>query len=88
MAGVLGRLLGDVWGPVGFWFMVGAILLGFWCTTLSVQDGFGRLLGHGAVILLKPAGAKGRWADVKFWRVVLLAGLLTAAPVALYLAIG
>ena len=51
MAGVLGRLLGDVWGPVGFWFMVGAVYVTFCSTTLSVQDGFGRMFGNGLGVI-------------------------------------
>jgi Mn2+/Fe2+ NRAMP family transporter len=84
VAEVLGRLLGDVWGPVGFWLMIGGILIGFWDTLLSVQDGFARLFGHGTRLLLPTA-----------WRVEqetlqrgYLIGLVTVAPIALFLLVG
>lgn len=47
IADVLGRLLGGVWGPVGYWFMIVAVLTGFWQTTLTNQDGWGRLFADG-----------------------------------------
>ncbi|HEX5541326.1 MAG TPA: Nramp family divalent metal transporter [Micromonospora sp.] len=54
VAEVLGRLLGDLWGPVGFWFMVVAVFIGFWDTVLSDQDGFSRMFASGARLLRRP----------------------------------
>ena len=51
VAEVLGRMLENVWGRVGFWFMIVGVFLGFYNTTLTNQDGWGRLLGNGVKIL-------------------------------------
>lgn len=95
-ARVLGRLLGEVWGPVGFWFMVVAVFVGFWDTILSDQDGFGRMFVSGARLLRHPGAVSGgdrRDADrdaarerrLRRWIVLVV---LAAAPTALYLLIG
>ena len=44
VAETLGTLLGDVFGRSGYWLMVIGLLMGFYGTVLSNQDGFGRLL--------------------------------------------
>jgi Mn2+/Fe2+ NRAMP family transporter len=51
VAEILGSLLGDLWGPFGFWFMVAIVFITFCSTTLSVQDGFGRMFADGTQIL-------------------------------------
>lgn len=99
-ARVLGRLLGEVWGPVGFWFMVVAVFVGFWDTILSDQDGFGRMFASGARLLRNPGGGSGggsggdgRGANqeaagerrLRRWIVLVV---LAAAPTALYLLVG
>jgi len=86
MAAVLGRLLGDVWGPVGFWFMIGAVFVIFCSTTLSVQDGFGRMFGDGLRLLGEHHG--GRWTDEAFLRRTFTLTALMALPVLLYQAVG
>jgi hypothetical protein len=63
VAETLGQLLGGVWGPIGFWFMVLGVFVGFWDTVLSDQDGFGRMFANGTRLLVQPLGLKGRWAD-------------------------
>ena len=88
VAETLGLLLGGVFGPIGFWFMVVGVFVGFWDTVLSDQDGHGRLHPNGASILLRGLGAKGRWTDEGFLRTVVVLGLVTAAPIGLYLAVG
>ena len=83
----LGQLLGGVWGPIGFWFMILGIFIGFWSTVLSDQDGFGRLFADGTPILLRPFQAGGRWADEDFWQRAYVV-LLTLVPIALDLISG
>jgi Mn2+/Fe2+ NRAMP family transporter len=88
VAGVLGRLLGDVWGPIGFWFMVVGVFVGFWDTILSDQDGHSRLLSDGTRILLRPFRITGRWLGEPHLRRAFLIFPATLLPLALYLAIG
>ncbi|MEO7436430.1 MAG: Nramp family divalent metal transporter [Candidatus Binatia bacterium] len=88
VAEVLGHMLGDVWGPVGFWFMVLGVFIGFWDTVLTDQDGFGRMFANGTLILLRPLHLKGRLADDAFWQRAYVIGLLTVVPIALYLTVG
>jgi len=76
VAEVLGRLLGEVWGPVGFWFMVIAVLIGFWQTTLTNQDGWSRLLADGSGILLRRFQVRGRGAHGQFLQKAFLIVLL------------
>lgn len=85
IADVLGRLLGDVWGRAGYWFMVAAVFVGFWDTVLSDQDGFGRMFSE-TTRLLAPRRARAVPEQrLRRWWVL---GPLTVAPIALYLAVG
>lgn len=83
VADVLGTLLGEVWGTFGYWFMVGGVLLGFSGTLVSVQDGFGRMLSHGAR-LLAPALA-GHERAVRRTTII---GLCGVAPALLFAWLG
>ncbi len=87
VAEVLGGLLGTLWGPVGFWFMITAVFVGFWDTVLSDQDGFGRMFANGSMAL---AGRLGIDLPVgaESLRRLFVGVLTTAIPIALYLAIG
>jgi hypothetical protein len=88
VAEVLGQLLGGVFGPIGFWFMIVAVFVGFWDTVLSDQDGHGRLFANGTRLL--GATLSGRLADLneeKLRRIFVLV-LVTALPIALYLLVG
>ena len=87
VAEVLGQLLGQLWGPVGFWFMITAIFIGFWDTVLSDQDGFGRMFSGGARVLLKNV----RWGKnipVKNLNKFFVIVLVTIIPIGLYLIMG
>lgn len=91
VAEVLGRLLGDIWGRVGFWFMVLAVFVGFWDTVLSDQDGFGRMFADGTRTIGARLGDAGRrLTDISEERLrgAFVIVLLTVFPVALYLALG
>jgi Mn2+/Fe2+ NRAMP family transporter len=85
VAEVLGKLLGQVWGPVGFWFMIICVFIGFWDTVLSDQDGFGRMFSGGTKILLKPLKLHQRWSDEKFLNRLFVIVLVTVLPIILYL---
>lgn len=87
MAAVLGRLLGELWGPVGFWFMVLGVYVGFWSTVLSDQDGFGRMFANGTRLAagrFLPA----RWRDERRLKAAFVVVLTAILPVALYLLVG
>lgn len=88
VAETLGQLLGDLWGPFGFWFMLAIVFITFCSTTLSVQDGFGRMFADGTQILLQGFGVRGQWTNEKFLRKFYIVVLLAALPVAVYLFLG
>ncbi len=79
VAEVLGLLLEGSWGRIGFWIMVGGVLVGFYNTTLTNQDGWARMFGNGTQILAGRAIAqRGAWSTGerlrKAWVVALTAG--------------
>jgi Mn2+/Fe2+ NRAMP family transporter len=88
VAETLGRLLGDIWGPFGFWFMVAIVFITFCSTVLSVEDGFGRMFADGTQILLQGFGVQGRWTNEKFLQRFYIVVLLVALPIAVYLFFG
>lgn len=88
VARVLGQLLGEVWGPVGFWFMIIAVLIGFYQTTLSNQDGWARLLADGTSIIFGQFNLQGRWVNERFLQKVYLIGLLTIVTSSVYIFVG
>ncbi|MBM0744806.1 Nramp family divalent metal transporter (plasmid) [Phormidium sp. CLA17] len=89
IAETLGSLLGDLWGPFGFWFMVAIVFITFCSTTMSVQDGFGRMFADGTQILLQGFGVRGgRWTNEKFLRKFYIATLLAGLPIGVYLFFG
>ncbi|MBW4481506.1 MAG: Nramp family divalent metal transporter [Tildeniella torsiva UHER 1998/13D] len=88
VAETLGRLLGDLWGPFGFWFMVAIVFVTFCSTTLSVQDGFGRMFADGTQILVQGFGGAGRWVNENFLRKFYIVTLLAVLPAAVYLFFG
>lgn len=88
VAEVLGRLLGGVWGPIGFWFMILGVYVGFWDTVLSDQDGFGRMFASGTRIVLGDRGVTGRWVNESFLKNAYVVVLVTVLPIALFLLVG
>ena len=88
MSEVLGRLLGEVWGPVGFWFMIASIFITFWTTALTNQDGWGRMFASGTRILCNQFEWKGRWTSEETLRKIYVTVLLIIFPVILYMAFG
>ncbi|MUG91421.1 divalent metal cation transporter [Scytonema sp. UIC 10036] len=88
VAETLGSLLGNLWGPFGFWFMVAIVFITFCSTTLSVEDGFGRMFADGTQIILQGFGVRGRWNSEKFLQRVYIVVLLAILPIAIYLFFG
>lgn len=88
VAATLGRLLGDVWRPVGFWFMVFGVFVGFWDTVMSDQDGHGRLFANGTALLGRAFGLRGAWTDEPRLRRLYVLVLVTGLPILLYLLVG
>lgn len=88
VAKVIGQLLGQIWGPVGYWFMIAAVGIAFFSTTLSNQDGWGRLLSHGTRVLGRGFGLRGRWVDDDFLRNAYIVVVLAVLPVAVFLIFG
>ncbi|WP_017314149.1 Nramp family divalent metal transporter [Mastigocladopsis repens] len=88
VAETLGSLLGNLWGPFGFWFMVAIVFITFCSTTLSVEDGFGRMFADGTQIILQGFGVRGRWTNEKFLQRVYIVVLLAILPIAVYLFFG
>jgi Mn2+/Fe2+ NRAMP family transporter len=88
VAEVLGNLLGQVWGPIGFWFMVVGVFIGFWDTVLSDQDGFGRMFAGGTRILLEPLRPPKKWLDEVFLKRLFVVVVVTVLPIILYLLVG
>ncbi len=84
VAATLGRLLGDVWGPAAFWFMIAGVFVGFWDTVLSDQDGHGRMFADGSRLLI-PALKKYPEDAVRRAFVI---GLVTILPIGLYMLAG
>jgi Mn2+/Fe2+ NRAMP family transporter len=88
VAEVLGELLGGVFGPIGFWFMIVAVFVGFWDTVLSDQDGHGRLFANGTRLLRGSLSARARSLDEERLRQVFVLVLVTLLPIGLYLVAG
>ena len=88
VAEVLGRLLGDVWGRAGFWFMVLGVFVGFWDTVLSDQDGHGRMFATGLRLVFAKWGVKGGWLDERRLQKAVVIVLVTILPITIYLIAG
>ncbi|MBW4449685.1 MAG: Nramp family divalent metal transporter [Spirirestis rafaelensis WJT71-NPBG6] len=88
VAETLGSLLGDLWGPFGFWFMVAIVFITFCSTVLSVEDGFGRMFADGTQIILQGFGVQGRWTNKKFLQKFFIVVLLAVLPITIYLFFG
>ena len=88
VAEVLGRLLGGVFGQVGFWGMIVALCVGFWTTVLSDQDGFARMFTDGTRVVAGKASLRSRWLDETRLRRLYVVGLLAVLPIVLYLIAG
>ncbi|MBD2258044.1 Nramp family divalent metal transporter [Pseudanabaena sp. FACHB-2040] len=88
VAETLGSLLGNLWGPFGFWFMVAIVFVTFCSTAMSVQDGFGRMFADGTQILVRGFGGNGQWTNETFLRKFYLVTLLAGLPIAVYLWLG
>lgn len=88
VAEVLGNMLGELWGPVGFWFMITAVFVGFWDTVLSDQDGFGRMFAGGTRLFIKRSRKSAKWLTEENLRRFYVLGLVTVIPIVIYLVMG
>jgi Mn2+/Fe2+ NRAMP family transporter len=88
VAAVLGELLGERFGRIGFWFMVAAVFVGFWDTLLSDQDGHARLFTNGTRLLFARRETQHRALEPKTLRRIFVVVLTAALPLAVYLAVG
>ena len=88
VAETLGKILEQLWGPVGFWFMVTGVFIGFWDTVLSDQDGFGRMFAGGIRTLANKTQLKKKWMNEKFLQRFFVVTICTVLPVILYLWMG
>jgi hypothetical protein len=68
--------------------MIAIVFITFCSTTLSVQDGFGRMFADGTNILFQGFGVQGRWTNEKFLRKAYIVGLLAVLPIGIYLFFG
>ena len=85
IAQTLGRLLGDVWGRFGFWFMISAMALTFVSTLLSSIDGYSRMLGEGLELVRR---GRLHWISPERLKQGLLLVVLSALPAGTYLLVG
>ena len=84
VAATLGRLLGDLWGPTAYWFMVVGVFIGFWDTVVSDQDGHGRMFADGVRLVV----ARSRRYDETTVRRAFIIVLVTVMPIAIYSVMG
>jgi Mn2+/Fe2+ NRAMP family transporter len=56
VAADLARLLSEVWGATGFWFLIVGIVIALWGSVLANQDGWGRMYTDATRMLLGLSG--------------------------------
>lgn len=88
IASVLGKLLEDSWGRTGFWIMIVGVLIGFWNTAMTNQDGWARLFSNGISLLIKNSALDDKWKDEHNLRKPVLWILLAIVPAAVYMFVG
>lgn len=88
VAETLGRILEQIWGPFGFWFMITGVFIGFWDTVLSDQDGFGRMFAGGTKWIIGGGKSKSKWLDENRLKKIFVITICTILPIALYLWMG
>ncbi len=88
VASVLGQLLKSTWEQTGFWMMIVGVLIGFWNTAMTNQDGWARLFSNGIGILLKRSKVSDQWKNEKKLRKPVLWILLTIMPLIVFLFAG
>lgn len=85
VAETLGRLLGDIWGQTGFWFMILAVFITFVSTILSDQDGFGRMFTDGVRLLFGNGGtSESKWLEPKSLQKIIVISVLAIIPILVY----
>lgn len=88
VASVLGRLLESTWGKAGFWAMIVGVLIGFWNTAMTNQDGWARLFANGRSIVMHDFRVEKKWKDEAYLRKRILWILLAPIPMIVFLFVG
>lgn len=88
VAEVLGKALEQIWGSIGFWFMVSGLCIGFWGTVLSDQDGFGRMFTGGSRLIAANSATERPWMKENVQKKMFVIGICGIAPILLYLIMG
>jgi Mn2+/Fe2+ NRAMP family transporter len=88
VAAVLGKLLENSFGRVGFWAMIVGVLVGFWNTAMTNQDGWARLFADGINILLEKKRISKKWRDENYLRKWIQWIVLAAVPLGVFLLVG
>jgi Mn2+/Fe2+ NRAMP family transporter len=81
MSATLAEAIEGVFGRAGFWLMLSGLAVGFWSSTISNQDGHGRMFAHGTGLLLERRGVR---IEQRWLRRGFVIGLLVLLPVAVY----
>lgn len=85
MAFTLGSMLGKLWGPVGFWFMIIAIVVTFVSGLLAGQDGFSRMYTDGIGLLHFNITKGKKTFDAQKTHIAVVSVLLALLPLLVYL---
>lgn len=80
----LARLMSDVWGQAGHWFLIISIIVALWGTVVSNQDGWPRTFADAIRLVQREGSGGGRWRerlrDQMFLRRVATVVVVTLAP--------
>ena len=88
VASVLGTLLESTWGRTGYWLMIGGVLIGFWNTAMTNQDGWARLFTDGVGLIAGSKNKNNKWQNEHYVRPRVLWIVLAVLPISVYLIAG
>jgi Mn2+/Fe2+ NRAMP family transporter len=84
VAETLGKLLGELWGPTGFWIMIAIIFITFFSTLLSNIDGFQRMFTEGAQLIFPKMMKQYKFLNEKIVGNLITVFLLAILPLVIY----